>query len=195
MGPSHAWYIRDQLGLSYTSPLRHTREYLTVLRGLLHGEPVHHDGEFFRVDTHLDVTAPAPTLLLSALGPKMLELAHDLADGVITTWVTPDMISGLIAPHTGPGARLVAAVVTYLAPDADQARAGVTDQLAGVGNLPAYRASLDRAGLAGPADTVVIGDETAISDALKRYQDAGVTDAIVIPLNERDRTLDLAQSV
>jgi 5,10-methylenetetrahydromethanopterin reductase len=39
--------------------------------------------------------------------------------------------------------------------------------------------------------TVVIGNDQAITDALKRYQDAGVTDAVVTPLNERSRTLDL----
>src|SRR6266511_507131 len=90
VGPSHAWYVQDQLGLPYTSPLRHTREYLTVLRPLLNGQPVRFDGEFFTVDTRLDITAPAPSLLMSALGPRMLELAHDLADGVVAAWVTPD---------------------------------------------------------------------------------------------------------
>ncbi|MEV5888277.1 LLM class flavin-dependent oxidoreductase [Nonomuraea fuscirosea] len=191
VGPSHAWYVQDQLGLPYTSPLRHTREYLTVLRPLLHGEPVRHAGEFFTVDTRLDITAPAPSLLMSALGPRMLEVAYDLADGVVVTWITPEMIAKHIAPHTAPGARLVAQLITLLSPDADAARAAVAEQLAAIGQMPAYRASLDRAGLANPADTIVIGDETTITDALKRYQDAGVTDLVVSPLNERSRTLDL----
>jgi 5,10-methylenetetrahydromethanopterin reductase len=191
VGPSHAWYVQDQLGLPYTSPLRHTREYLTVLRPLLNGRPVRFDGEFFTVDTRLDITAPAPTLLLSALGPRMLELAHDLADGVAAAWVTPDMIAKHIAPRTAPGARIVAQAVTLLSPDPDRARAGVAEQLAAVGRMPAYRASLDRAGLANPADTLVIGDDTTVTDAVKRYQDAGVTDLVVVPLNERSRTLDL----
>ncbi|MEU5261479.1 GPP34 family phosphoprotein [Amycolatopsis sp. NPDC021455] len=57
--------------------------------------------------------------------------------------------------------------------------------------MPAYRASLQRAGPASPADTLVIGDGTTVTDAVKRYEDAGVTDLIVVPLNERSRTLDL----
>jgi len=191
VGPSHAWYVRDQLGLPYTSPLRHTREYLTVLRPLLAGRPVRFDGEFFTVDTRLDITAPAPSLLLSALGPRMLELAHDLADGVAAAWVTPDMVARHIAPRTAPGARIVAQAVTLLSPDPDRARAEFAEQLTAVGQMPAYRASLDRAGLAGPADTLVIGDESTVTDAVKRYEDAGVTDLIVVPLNERSRTLDL----
>jgi len=191
LGPSHAWYVRDQLGLGYTSPLRHTREYLTVVRALLHGEPVRHDGEFFTVDTRLDITAPAPGLLLSALGPRMLELARELADGVVVTWITPRMIAETITPHTAPGARVVAQLITLLSPDPDRARAGLADRRTAVGQMPAYRASLGRAGLSGRSDTVVIGDETAVADALKRYEDAGVTDLIVSPLNERSRTLDL----
>lgn len=194
VGPSHAWYVQDQLGLPYTSPLRHTREYLTVLRPLLHGEPIQYAGDFFTVDTHLDITAPAPSLLLSALGPRMLEVARDLADGVVLTWVTPEMIAGHIAPRTAPGARIVAQLITLLSPDPDRARAGFAGQLAAIGQMPAYRASLNRAGLSNPADTIIIGDDTAITDALKRYQDAGVTDVVVAPLNERSRTLDLLLS-
>ena len=68
VGPSHAWYVQDQLGLPYTSPLRHTREYLTVLRPLLHGRPVRFDGEFFTVDTRLEITAPAARP--AAVGPR-----------------------------------------------------------------------------------------------------------------------------
>ncbi|WP_290055721.1 LLM class flavin-dependent oxidoreductase [Amycolatopsis solani] len=194
VGPSHAWYVQEQLGLPYTSPLRHTREYLTVLRSLLAGRPVRFDGEFFTVDTRLDIAAPAPSLLLSALGPRMLELAHDLADGVAAAWVTPDMVAKNIAPRTAPGARIVAQAVTLLSPDPDRARAGFAEQLTAVGQMPAYRASLDRAGLANPADTLVIGDDTTVTDAVKRYQDAGVTDLIVVPLNERSRTLDLLRT-
>ncbi|WP_346102235.1 TIGR03564 family F420-dependent LLM class oxidoreductase [Nonomuraea maheshkhaliensis] len=191
VGPSHAWYVQDQLGLPYTSPLRHTREYLTVLRPLLAGEHVQYAGEFFTVDTRLDISAPPPSLLMSALGPRMLEVARDLADGVVVTWITPEMIAKDIAPRTAPGARIVAQAITVLSPDPDAARAGYAERLAAVGQLPAYRASLDRAGLANPADTIIIGDESTITDALKRYADAGVTDLVVSPLNEQSRTLDL----
>lgn len=194
VGPSHAMYVQDQLGLPYTSPLRHTREYLTVLRPLLHGEPAQFTGEFFTVDTRLDITAPAPSLLMSALGPRMLEVAHDLADGVVVTWVTPEMISEHIAPHIAPGARIVASMLTLLTPDPEQARARLAEQLAPTGQLPAYRDSFGRAGVSGAPDTVIVGDDTAIRDARKRYQDAGVTDLIVMPLNERNRTLDLFQA-
>ncbi|QNP75190.1 hypothetical protein IAG44_41160 [Streptomyces roseirectus] len=96
-----------------------------------------------------------------------------------------------IAPRTAPGARVVAQAVTLLSPDPDCARADLARQLTAVGRMPAYRACLRRAGLTNPADTLVVGDGTTVTDAVKRYQDAGVTDLIVVPLNERRRTLDL----
>ncbi|GAA0930381.1 TIGR03564 family F420-dependent LLM class oxidoreductase [Pseudonocardia zijingensis] len=197
IGPSHAWYVQDQLGFPYTSPLRHTREYLTVLRALLHGEHVQHAGEFFTVDTRLDVTAPPPPLLMSALGPRMLDLARELADGVVTTWVTPKMITEQVVPRTADGARVVAGLPTVLTTDPDGAREAIARDFAPVGQMPAYRASFERSGLSGPADTVVAGDEEAIAEAVTRFRDAGVTDLVVLPLGsaeDRARTLDVLRA-
>ena len=104
-----------------------------MLRPLLHGEPVRYAGEFCTVDTRLDITAPPPSLLMSALGPRKLEVAHDLADGVVATWVTPEMIAGHIAPRTAPGARIVGSILTLLSPDPDRARASLAGQLAPIG--------------------------------------------------------------
>ena len=194
VGPSHAWYIQDQLGIPYTSPLRHTREYLTVLRPLLNGEHVRHSGEFFTVDTKLDVTAPPPALLMAALGPRMLELARELTDGVVTTWVTPELIAEHVAPRVGTDIRIVVQVITLLSTEPDRAREALARDFGAVGEMPAYRASLGRAGLSSPADTVVIGDETDIVNALTRFRDAGTTDVVLSPLGtpaDRKRTLDL----
>jgi 5,10-methylenetetrahydromethanopterin reductase len=41
---------------------------------------------------------------------------------------------------------------------------------------------------------VVIGKNTTVTDALRRYQDARVTDLVVVPLNEWSRTLGLLQA-
>lgn len=197
IGPSHAWYIQDQLGIPYTSPLRHTREYLTVLRPLLHGEHVRHSGEFFTVDTELAITAPPPALLMAALGPRMLELARDLTDGVVATWVTPELIAEHVAPRVGTDIRIVVQVITLLSSEPDRTREALARDFAAVGDMPAYQASLGRAGLSSPADTVVIGDETTITDAVTRFRDAGATDLIVSPLGtpaDRARTLDLVES-
>lgn len=44
------------------------------------------------------------------------------------------------------------------------------------GQLPSYRAMLDREGAAGPADIAIVGDENQLRGQFKRLQDLGVTD-------------------
>jgi hypothetical protein len=55
-----------------------------------------------RLDVSLGVIGPPPALLMAALGPRMLDLARELADGVVTTWVTPELIAEHVAPASGP---------------------------------------------------------------------------------------------
>jgi hypothetical protein len=88
----------------------------------------------------------------------------------------------------------VVQVITVLTTEPDRARETLARDLAAVADMPAYRASLGRAGLSSPADTVVVGDETIITDALSGFRDAGATDVVVTPLGTpaaRGRTLDL----
>lgn len=194
IGPSHAMAMTGWFGIPYTAPARHTREYLEVLRPLLRGEHVTYSGEFFTVDTQLAAQAPAPPVLISALGPRMLEVARDLADGTIAVWVRPDTVSGHLVPRLDDGARVVVIVPVAVTTDPDGVREAVARDMAMVGDLPAYRAVLDRGGLSGPADTVVAGDETTVRRELGRFRDAGVTDLIVSPLGsppDRDRVLEV----
>ncbi|MDR7275450.1 LLM class flavin-dependent oxidoreductase [Catenuloplanes atrovinosus] len=183
VGPGHAWYVERQLKMSYQSPLGHTRDYLETLRPLLHGARAG--------DAALDITAPAPDLLLAALGPKMLGLARELADGVVATWVTPEIVAERLVPSQPDGARIVVSLVVALTTDPDTVRERIARDFAGAGALPAYRTSLRRAGLGGVADTVVVGDEAAVVRALDRLRDAGATDVVLLPVGERARTLDI----
>src|ERR1700728_2644676 len=50
VGPSHGIVIEDRLGLSYSTPGRHTDEYVQILTGLLRGEQVRFTGQEFRVE-------------------------------------------------------------------------------------------------------------------------------------------------
>jgi 5,10-methylenetetrahydromethanopterin reductase len=76
-------------------PVAVMRDYITVLRGLLAGETVTHDGPALRVDrSSLGVTGlPQVPLYLAALGPQMLRLAGELADGALLNWATPERIA------------------------------------------------------------------------------------------------------
>jgi alkanesulfonate monooxygenase SsuD/methylene tetrahydromethanopterin reductase-like flavin-dependent oxidoreductase (luciferase family) len=73
------------------------REYLRVLRGLLHGETVEYrEGDLVRPIRFMhpergviDLDGPIP-MLVAAFGPKALELAGEVGDGWITFWGGPD---------------------------------------------------------------------------------------------------------
>jgi F420-dependent oxidoreductase-like protein len=194
IGPSHEWFVTGNLGLPYTAPARHTREYLEVLRPLLRGEHVKHSGRFFTVDTQLAMgSVPAPPVLVAALGPRMLEVARDLADGTVAIWVRPDTVAEHLVPALGSGARVAVLVTVAVTTDPDAVRDRFARDMAMVGELPAYRAMLDRGGLSGPADAVVAGSADAVLAELGRFRDAGVTDLIVTPHGDRagrDRVLD-----
>lgn len=68
------------------------REYMTALRGLLAGRAVSLDGKVVHL-RGLQVTGrPLPVpLYMAALGPQMLRLAGELADGVSLNWTAPGM--------------------------------------------------------------------------------------------------------
>ncbi|MEU0845430.1 LLM class flavin-dependent oxidoreductase [Streptomyces sp. NPDC005962] len=88
------------------SPLTLLSEYITVLKSLLSGQLVHHDGQYVRVDgvrLHESATpAAAPPVLAGVRGPKSLAVSGRVADGTLLAEpVTPAYVRealGHIAP-------------------------------------------------------------------------------------------------
>src|ERR1700683_189371 len=85
-------------------PIAVMREYVTEVRGLLAGQQVT-AGPFvagpagpgapgWPRSASLGLAAPAPApVYLAALGPQMLRLAGEIADGVLLNWATPERIA------------------------------------------------------------------------------------------------------
>ncbi len=86
---------RAQLGVGRMSALALMRDYVTVVRGLVHGERVDHVGETTTLRGMGLGMRPAPMtpVYLGALGPRMLELSGELADGASLNWCTPEQIA------------------------------------------------------------------------------------------------------
>ncbi|HVT70618.1 MAG TPA: TIGR03564 family F420-dependent LLM class oxidoreductase [Trebonia sp.] len=195
IGPSAEVAMTGWYGIPYTAPASHTREYLEVLRPLLRGEHVRHSGRFFTIDAQLGMAVKAPPVLIAALGPRMLEIARELADGTIAVWTRPDTIADYLVPKLGDGKRVVVTVLVSVTDAPDAVRAEIARDYAMVADLPAYRAMLDRGGLSGPADTLVAGPESTVLRELGRFRDAGATDLIISPVGAPQdvrRTLELA---
>jgi alkanesulfonate monooxygenase SsuD/methylene tetrahydromethanopterin reductase-like flavin-dependent oxidoreductase (luciferase family) len=86
---------RQSLGLSRMSALSLMRDYLVTVRGLVAGEEVYHRGEVITLrGVKLAISPPPRTpVYLGCLGPEMLRLAGELADGVCLNWCTPEQIA------------------------------------------------------------------------------------------------------
>jgi F420-dependent oxidoreductase-like protein len=207
VGLSHQLVIENMFGLSYAKPARHMREYMAVLGPLLRGEPAKFEGEEYRVNMALDMPGASPVpVLIAALGDHMLRIAGRTSDGTILWMTGPQTIESHIGPKLRAAAseagrsepRIVAGFPIVVTNDADAVRERIGKALVMYGQLPSYRAMLDKEGAAGPADIAIVGDEKTVGASLDRLRDVGVTDfdAAIVPVEDGadERTIEYLQS-
>lgn len=87
LGPSHAAIMQGRYGIAYDKPLAQLREFVTVVKALLSGEQVDHEGERYRVHAKLFHAAAVP-VIISALRANSFALAAEIADGAVS-WLCP----------------------------------------------------------------------------------------------------------
>jgi F420-dependent oxidoreductase-like protein len=90
LGTSGANVIEHWHGVKFEKPLKRTREYVEIIRMILHGEKLIHHGEFFNLErgfklrfTPLRADLP---LYIAALGPKNIVQTGEIADGVLPVY-------------------------------------------------------------------------------------------------------------
>ncbi|MBC6459158.1 LLM class F420-dependent oxidoreductase [Actinomadura sp. HBU206391] len=187
IGPSHKIMIENMFGYDFDRPVRHVSEYLSILLPLLDGQPVAFAGETLRADLALSIpNRRRVPVVLAALGPQMLKLAGERTDGTVLWMTGPKTIREHIVPTIAsaaeaagrPAPRVVCVLPICVTSDPDAARAGAAKIFKIYGELPSYRAMMDREGAAGPADLAIIGDEDAARAQVKSLAEAGVTDFV-----------------
>ncbi|MGW5377897.1 LLM class F420-dependent oxidoreductase [Nocardia sp. NPDC003999] len=191
VGPSHHWIVRDMLGLPYERPAAYTRDYLEVLHAGLRGRgSVDIDNATFTVHNPLDLGAVAPVpVLVAALGPVMLRIAGEHADGTvlwmaderaIATHIVPK-ISKAAADAGRPAPRVVAGLPVCLCEPGrvDEARERANRILGEAEISPNYQRLLDQGDARDVGDLCLAGDEAQIAAGLRRYSEAGATDISV----------------
>jgi len=185
VGVSHRPVIEGMHGIPYASPAAHMRDYLSVLTPLLRDGSVSHRGEFYRVDGGFTVPGTSPvSVVVGALSPKMVQVAGELADGVVTWLVGLRTLDGHIVPGlhkaaaaaSRPQPRVVAAVQVAVCDDADAARRTAEDVFARYGGLENYQRLLEREGVASPGALAIVGTESEVEKQLRRYADVGATE-------------------
>ena len=144
----------------------------------------------------LDDTVPASERILSALGPKMLELSRDRASGAYPFLVTTDYVASA-REILGAGKQLVVLLSVVAEADAgvarERAREGSLRFLAGI---PGYANNFRRMGftdadIADLSDSLVDGltvrgDLDAVVARLREYRAAGA-DQVVVPAGDLPR--------
>jgi 5,10-methylenetetrahydromethanopterin reductase len=194
IGLSHKVVIENMLGMSYDKPVRHIRDYLSILGPLSRNEPVSYQGEEYT--THLAISAkgaPPFGIVVAALGPQMLKATAELADGTLTWCTGPNTLRDHIVPTITaaadaagrPAPRVIAALPVCVTDDAEAAKGRAAKVFEIYGSLPSYRAMLDREGAAGPADIAITGSESEVVDRIHALADLGVTEfaAVEFPGN------------
>lgn len=200
--------IEAAFGVSAARPIRHLREYLTVLGSLFENGSADFTGETLRASTRLPAAVagaqPRVPVLVAAMGPQALRVTGELADGTLPYMAGPKTLAGFIVPAITaaaqaagrPAPRIAAALPGVVTADVASARSAAAAQLDFYRSIPSYRAVLEREGVAHPADLAVIGDEETLAAAVDRYLDAGATEIVVTTTGlagaaDRRRTWDL----
>jgi F420-dependent oxidoreductase-like protein len=157
IGVSHQVTVENWYGSHIGKPVAEMREYVAALRAIFRGEDPP-EAERFTTRFHfLGLEPPADLpVYVAALSPRMLELAGEVADGVILWLCNPDYIRDVVVPHVREGRRnagkeldgfdIVAAVPTAVTEEVDGARATLRADLSPYFLLPFYRTMIERSG-------------------------------------------------
>ena len=203
LGVSHQMVI-ENYGLSYERPAAHMREYLQILGPLLRGESVEHAGEFYRFQAAAGSAPETPVpILVAALGPVMLRVTGELADGTITWMTNRRALETHVVPRIQksaagagrPDPRVVVGLLVGVCDDEAAGREAAGKQFAHYGRLPNYQRILEIGGIAGPAEAAVVGDEDSVARELEGFYEAGATDVwvVTVPTGD-DRRASIART-
>lgn len=185
IGLSHRVVIENVMGLDYSKPVRHMREYLSVLNPLLAGEQVRFKGEEYRIAGQITIPGAArPQVIVAALGPQMLKLAGRMADGTGTWMGGPAYLEKTAIPAIRasaeasgrPSPRIVSGFPIAVTEKREAALASASKTFAVYGQLPSYRAVLDVEGAADAAGVAIVGNEDEVAAQVRHLAEIGVTD-------------------
>ncbi|HEY1330904.1 MAG TPA: TIGR03620 family F420-dependent LLM class oxidoreductase [Actinomycetota bacterium] len=186
IGVSHAPSVAAR-GAVYVRPLERMREYLTAM------ETARYDGP---------QPEPAPPVLVAALGPRMLEIAAELADGAHTYFV-PVEHTLVARERLGSDPALAVEMTAVLDTDAARAREVARGFAARYLELPNYANNLRRLGwsdedLDVPGSDALIdaviawGDAPAIGARVQAHLEAGADHVAVQFVSDHPDDLCLA---
>jgi len=197
VGISHKVTVESMWGLRIDHPVDAMREYVGILRTSLREGAASIQGKQFTANwAYSAPRRPDLRIMISALNPRMLELAGEIADGVVLWMCSPRYIQDQVVPiveagrlkagRSLDGFEVVAAVPACLTTDRTGAQEVFRQTVGRYASLPYYRKMLDASGFKDELEKGIvseavldelagIGDESRVRDAVRRYREAGVT--------------------
>ncbi|MFT4518710.1 MAG: 5,10-methylenetetrahydromethanopterin reductase [Halioglobus sp.] len=184
IGLSHE-VMMAQLGIGFDKPIRHLKEYLSILMPLLEDGKVAFKGETLSCEAEVFKTAGSrPGVVVAALGPQALRVAGARTDGTTLAWVGPKTIAEHIVPTIGAAAekagrvapRIIATLPICVTKDPGAIRSQISKTLSMYGQLPSYKAMFEREGVSEPGDLALVGSASEVEDSLAKLMESGVTD-------------------
>jgi F420-dependent oxidoreductase-like protein len=211
--------MEQTYGVNFQAPLGHLREYLRIVKALLHTGSVDLAGRYYQA--HTRIAAPVDVAVMAAaLGQKAYELCGAEADGAIS-WVCPgSYLRDVALPALQRGADragrpvppLVAHAPVCVHDHAEEVQEAVRHQFGGFARAPFYQNMFRAAGFEevsqgtwsdAMTDAVALwGDEARVAEGIAGLFALGATEVLVSPVpagNDRaaslERTLRLLSQI
>jgi probable F420-dependent oxidoreductase len=150
LGVSSRIIVEQWHGLPFHGGLGQMREVVQIVRMAASGERVNFEGKYYKLKNFKSLApppSPAPKIVLAALGPEMLELAGEIADGVLLNWIPPEAVPASIE-HLEAGAKragrsldgfeIAGFIRTTVTDDAEAARGQLARDITGYAIVDVY---------------------------------------------------------
>ncbi|MEA2516235.1 MAG: hypothetical protein QOG16_73 [Actinomycetota bacterium] len=210
LGASSPTIVERWMGIDFDKPLLRARETIESVQAALTGDKVDYSGDTvhikgFRMEQ--GVTGKVP-LFLAALGPKMLELANEKADGVALFLASEEGVR--YAKKHAPSCETLARLICFIGDEPEEVRDFARWLLTPYLTVPGYNRFVAAQGFEGEAEQVatkwaagdrqgalaaitddlvdalvVAGPVEACKERLTAYREAGLDTPVLMLLSQK----------
>lgn len=217
LGCGHRIFGEWMVGGTYSASVGPMREYLTIVTSLIRQGEASVSGSWFNGRVLYGAPRrPQLPVYVGSFGPRMLELAAELADGVILWMCTPSYVHDVVMPslragwarregdHAGFG--VVAMLPAVVSAQPEQDRECGRGMLSGYLRIENYQKLLRASGFgddvrslrAGDAmvdELCAIGSGSVIQERIAAFRESGVTEVALAPLAAEHFTATLEAAI
>jgi probable F420-dependent oxidoreductase len=182
LGIGHREGIEQGHGVTFGKPLRRMREYVATIRAVLGGENIPKAIEVPVKRFRLEFAPERPVLpiYIAALGPRMCQLAGEIADGVLMNWATLSYVKEAIA-NVRLGAQragrepeevgIACYIRAAVGPDAGAIKQALARETVRYISLDFYRQMFNHSGFAEETDAVMKALPQGVDSAAEYISD------------------------